>query len=111
MELLQPRALRSKIAIFTMSSPSRLTIRVHEPWDLEGVMVTGLHRDDLLNIHMKSLESAMNIYMKPLGSAMNMREGEKGKLWGYHKICLWYGKDRCMILAHGYTLAVVCTVL
>ena len=74
-------------------------------------MVTGLHRDDLLNIYMKSLESAMNIYMKPLGSAMSMREGEKGNLWGYHKNCLWYGRDRYMTLAHGYTLAVVCTVL
>ena len=81
MELLQPRALRSKIAIFTMSSPSRLTIRVHEPWDLEGVMVTGLHRDDLLNIYMKSLESAMNIYTKSLGSAMNVR-GRKEKIVG-----------------------------
>ena len=78
MESLQPRALRSKIAIFTMSSPSRLTIRVHEPWDL---MVTGLHRDDLLNIYMKSLESAMNIYTKSLGSAMNVR-GRKEKIVG-----------------------------
>ena len=44
-------------------------------------VVTGLHRDDLLNICMKSLESAMNIYTKSLGSAMNVR-GRKEKLWG-----------------------------
>ena len=35
-------------------------------------LVTGPHRDDLLNIYMKSLESAMNTYMKPLGSAMSV---------------------------------------
>ena len=44
-------------------------------------LVTGLHRDDLLNIYMKSLESAMNIYMKSLGSAMNVR-GRKEKIVG-----------------------------
>ena len=44
-------------------------------------MVTGLHRDDLLNIYMKSLESAMNIYTKSLGSAMNVR-GRKEKIVG-----------------------------
>ena len=75
-----PPLLDSRIAWTRLSSRARPT-PFAAPVHVACSLVTGLHRDDLLNIYMKSLESAMNIYTKSLGSAMNVR-GRKEKIVG-----------------------------